>query len=287
MSYENLKRFLKRLTVAKGYDKLIYVDANTSKKERTQGGETVKLRNINRGLVLGGVLVLGVVCYTVYENNQFKTSKPEIEQTVRDYIADMTNSNVGSGDILKNQWTDFVNGYYADYTNNTDDGITKAELLEQINHTDVATQNGDITSAEYDIKDMTINKSGADGAKVTMTYNVCYDVSKGDPNFITTSGISAMSSGNYTNSDNYEPSKSSYKAVLSYDSTEFYLIRTSDGWKIATSDDYGYGEDYSFDDDNTDSDSVADESAVDSEVVSDSSAESAENSDSEGADSVE
>ena len=42
---------------------------NTSEKDKTQGGETVKLRNINRGLVLGGVLALGVVCYSVYDNN--------------------------------------------------------------------------------------------------------------------------------------------------------------------------------------------------------------------------
>ena len=40
---------------------------NTSEKDKTQGGETVKLRNINRGLVLGGVLALGVVCYSVYD----------------------------------------------------------------------------------------------------------------------------------------------------------------------------------------------------------------------------
>lgn len=101
MSYENLKRFLKRLTVGKGYDKLIYDTNNTSEKGKTQGGETVKLRNINRGLVLGGVLALGVVCYSVYDNNQFKTSKPEIEQTMRDYIADLTSANVGSSDKLK------------------------------------------------------------------------------------------------------------------------------------------------------------------------------------------
>ena len=109
---------------------------------------------------------------------------------------------------------------------------------------------------------MSINKSGADGAKVTMIYNVCYDVSKGDPTFLTTNGINTMTSGNYTNSDNYEPS--------------------TDGWKIATSSDYGYGEDYSFDDNN--SDSMADESKAESEIVPDSSAE---NTDSEGADSVE
>ena len=89
---------------------------NTSEKDKTQGGETLKLRNINRGLVLGGVLALGVVCYTVYDNNQFKTSKPEIEQTMRDYIADLTSANVGSSDKLKSQLTDFVNKHYTDYT---------------------------------------------------------------------------------------------------------------------------------------------------------------------------
>ena len=46
---------------------------------------------------------------------------------------------------------------------------------------------------------------------------------------------------------------------------EFYLLRTSDGWKIATSSNYGYGEDYNFDDNN--SDSVADESKAESEIV--------------------
>ncbi len=33
LSYENLKRFLNRLTVGKGYDKLIYVDVKTVKKK--------------------------------------------------------------------------------------------------------------------------------------------------------------------------------------------------------------------------------------------------------------
>lgn len=250
----------------------------------------MKLRNINRGLVLGGVLALGVVCYTVYENDQFKTSKPEIEQTMRDYIADMTTANVGGSDVLKSQWTDFVNEHYTDYTTSDNEyASSKSGLLEEINQAEVATQGGDITSVEYDIKEMSINKSGADGAKVIMIYNVCYDVTKGDPTFLTTSGINTMTSGNYTNSDNYEPSTSSYKAIFSYEYAEFYLLRTSDGWKIATSSDYGYGEDYTFDDENTDS--VADESKAESEVISDSSlaesSDSAENSDSEGADSVE
>lgn len=256
---------------------------NTSEKDKTQGGETVKLRNINRGLVLGGVLALGVVCYSVYDNNQFKTSKPEIEQTMRDYIADLTSANVGSSDKLKSQLTDFVNKHYADYTiSDNEYASSKSGLLDEINQAEVAAQGGDITSAEYDIKEMSINKSGADGAKVIMIYNVCYDVSKGDPTFLTTSGINTMTSGNYTNADNYKPSTSSYKAIFSYEYAEFYLLRTSDGWKIATSSDYGYGEDYNFDDNN--SDSVADESKAESEIVPDSSAEK---SDSEGADSVE
>lgn len=33
LSYENLKRFLNRLTFGKGYDKLIYVDGKTVKKK--------------------------------------------------------------------------------------------------------------------------------------------------------------------------------------------------------------------------------------------------------------
>ena len=54
----------------------------------------MKLRNINRGLVLGGVLALGVVCYSVYDNNQFKTSKPEIEPVSYTHLTLPTNSLV-------------------------------------------------------------------------------------------------------------------------------------------------------------------------------------------------
>lgn len=285
MSYENLKRFLKRLTVGKGYDKLIYDTNNTSEKGKTQGGETVKLRNINRGLVLGGVLALGVVCYTVYDNNQFKTSKPEIEQTMRDYIADLTSANVGSSDKLKSQLTDFVNKHYADYTTSDNEyASSKSGLLEEINQAEVAAQGGDITSAEYDIKEMSINKSGADGSKVTLIYEVCYDISEGDPMFLTPSGLTSFNSGSYTNSSEYEPSKTQYKAVLTYGYVDLYIIKTADGWKIATSNDYGYDEQYRFDDSEQQDDVTAD-----SEPAADSTAdtESYEISDSEGADSVE
>ena len=110
---------------------------NTSEKDKTQGGETVKLRNIN----------------------------------MRDYIADLTSANVGSSDKLKSQLTDFVDKHYADYTTSDNEyASSKSGLLDEINQAEVATQGGDITSAEYDIKEMSINKSGADGAKVTMTY---------------------------------------------------------------------------------------------------------------------
>ena len=284
MSYENLKRFLKRLTVGKGYDKLIYDTNNTSEKGKTQGGETVKLRNINRGLVLGGVLALGVVCYSVYDNNQFKTSKPEIEQVVRDYVADLSEANIGSGDALKTKWTDFVNSHYADYTSNYDNGgFNKTDMLEYAQSSYEQT-GGEITSAEYDIKDMSINKSGADGSKVTLIYEVCYDISEGDPMFLTPSGLTPFNSGSYTNSSEYEPSKTQYKAVLTYGYVDLFIIKTADGWKIATSNDYGYDEQYRFDDSEQQDDVTAD-----SEPAADSTAdtESYEISDSEGADSVE
>ena len=107
----------------------------------------MKLRNINRGLVLGGVLALGVVCYSVYDNNQFKTSKPEIEQTMRAYIADLTSANVGSSDKLKSQLTDFVNKNYTDYTTSDNEyASSKSGLLDEINQAEVATQGGENSS---------------------------------------------------------------------------------------------------------------------------------------------
>lgn len=72
--------------------------------------------------------------------------------------------------------------------------------------------------------------------------------------------------------------------MLTYGYVDLFIIKTADGWKIATSNDYGYDEQYRFDDSEQQDDVTAD-----SEPAADSTAdtESYEISDSEGADSVE
>lgn len=233
----------------------------------------MKLRNINRGLVLGAVLTVGVVCYAVYDHNTFKANKPEIEETVESYVKAIAESNVGKAEALNSQWTELVNDKFTDYAGNDDYGVTKTDILSEINGTTVkSSQAGEITSAESNIKNISISKSGADGAKVNFSYSICYEVTYGDPYFMSFSGLSSFNSGDYSANDVYEPSRSPYKAFFD-GYAEFYLIRTGDGWKIASVEDYGYGENYTYENDGDDENS---EGSADSEPIADSTADESE-----------
>lgn len=194
--------------------------------------------------MLGAVLAAGVVCYAVYDHNAFKASKPEIEETAESYVKSMADSNIGETDDLSAQWTELVNEYFTDSAGSSDYAFTKTDILSEINGKTIkSSQSGEITGAESDVKDISISKNGADGAKVRISYSLCYEVTYGDPYYMSFMGLSCFSSGDYMGGDVYEPSRSPYKAFLNGDA-ELYLKRTDNGWKIASVEDYGYGEDY-------------------------------------------
>lgn len=239
----------------------------------------MKLRNINRGLVLGAVLAAGVACYTVYDNTTFKKSKPDIEKAVDSYVSAMTQSNVGPQDKVSKQWCDLLDNYFTDAKSPSEYAETKASIYNSAVTFNSHGEKGEIISAEYDIKGISISKSGADGANVTVSYNVCYNVSMGDPTYLSTSGLTTMDSGNYTSSDDYSPSTEPYKAIFSCDTAELYMVRTSDGWKIASTTDYGFGDDYTFDKSASGSDS-----SVASTDIDLSSAEEADEADTSSGD---
>jgi hypothetical protein len=52
------------------------------------------LRKANRGLILGGALVIGVTVYVIADLNRFKDEKPVIEQTIAEYADAVEKFNI-------------------------------------------------------------------------------------------------------------------------------------------------------------------------------------------------
>ena len=47
------------------------------------------LKKVNRGLVLAGLILIGFVIYIIFDMNSFKKNKPQIAQTLKEYISEI------------------------------------------------------------------------------------------------------------------------------------------------------------------------------------------------------
>lgn len=241
----------------------------------------MKLKNINRGLVLGGVLIVGTVCYVVYGNHAFKKNIPDIEKTAEQSITAMAESNIGELKDNYGRWRGFVGNYMTDYRNQNDYSIKKSDIISEIQSEYGFGENiGTITAAQAEITDISVSKSGKTGATVNVGYSMYFEYSGSAPVALTFNGITYLD-------DNYEYDEYGNEIPNEYDGSyaetisgnaELYMIKESDGWKIASMNDYhGYSSSVrKLDDTETDSESS------DSEVTSEISSEKAEEADSVG-----
>ena len=136
----------------------------------------MKLRRINRGLVLGGILLAGTVGYVIYQNVQFNTYKSDINAVVESYISDACEASVEMNEVKSNQPAiDVVNKYWSSggqsevYSTAMD---TKSDILSYLSGDYEGS--GHFESIDYYIadSDIQIQKYGGDGAYVTLTYTV-------------------------------------------------------------------------------------------------------------------
>lgn len=233
----------------------------------------MKLRNVNRGLVLGAALVLGTAVYVGIDNARFKDSKPEIEETVKRSVEAIAQSNVGKADEIESSWMKLLSEYFTNYSNIHDYGATKNSIVAEIGSGWFDDDDlGKITKAKTEISNITVSKSGSDGANVDFEYSIYYEYTGSMPAYMSFYGISLLDGGN-DNYDEYgnplpETEEKSYGETLSGEA-EMYLLKTESGWKIASMNDYGYRMDIRL----LDEDAEADEN-----IDSTSDAES-ENSD--------
>lgn len=201
----------------------------------------MKFNKINRGLVLGAVLIASTAAYVVYDNYQFKNSKQEIQDKVKSYLADAAQVNLSGADDIYSKAEELVNGYWI-YDKSADENyIGKNSVIRNINDLkDDNTITGHITECEFLPSDIKVSKNGPDGALVTLTVE-SYEEFYGSPAAMSPKGFEPVDNQNYDeNGSNDTDDKIKYKSNSLYDNVIFELVKKDSEWKIVSCECYGW-----------------------------------------------
>lgn len=189
---------------------------------------------LNRGLVLGAVLVAATAGYVAYGNARFSKYKPDIEKKVESYIADMCAANVkaseqGSQEPLK----ELVASYWED--GGSDNAFeyncfTRADTLENLDYE--VEGSGYIESMNYYIEDVDVQKYGSNCAVATVSFST-NAVFFGDPAFF--DGTYNLFSYYEYSDEEYEDIDAKRQMTVEYLSYSFILKLDGGEWKIINS----------------------------------------------------
>lgn len=204
------------------------------KQKKRKDADYMTLRKINRGLVLGAVVIAATAAYVVYENAQFSKYKPDIEKTVDAYLTDLCKANVdASAEDSKEPFEEIINRYWAgggssnafSYNNST-----KTDALSNLKFD--ADGYGSIESMDYHTEKIDIAKYGPDCAIVTLQYST-NSVYYGDPAYFD-GYYNTFSSTDYSEGERPAADLKQQMTILYVDSS--FIMRLEDGeWKIINS----------------------------------------------------
>ena len=205
----------------------------------------MNLKKLNRGLLLGAVLIIGTTCYVVYDNSKFNNSKPEIRETVENYFKNLSAVNTSGKDEIYDKAADYVNSSWT-YEKSSDDNfyVTKDMLLNDIRSSkEDNSATGYITEYDVSVSNPTINKNGPNGAVVSLSVDT-YSEFCGSPAALLMDGFIQVDNGNYDESDYLcDPDESKkYESTINYDTVYVYLKQVDGEWKITSIENYGYDE---------------------------------------------
>ena len=200
-----------------------------------------RLKKINRGLVLAAVLLVGLVIYIVVDTHNFKSEKPQIEQTVMNFVQALGEQNITpeeyrekgkrySEEDAKKRTDDFARFLDEYWISAESDGngynwaVYKSDLKNDMKEI-IDDTNGYITDFNAEIRDCKISKDGPNAALADCTVKIVF---VGLPDFavIGAGGIDYNYIGQELESDE------KLVKVSIEQSCSFGLERTSDGWKI-------------------------------------------------------
>ncbi|MBE6861554.1 MAG: hypothetical protein E7497_01450 [Ruminococcus sp.] len=202
------------------------------------------LRKANRGLILGGILVIGLAVYIVTDLNRFKTEKPLIEQTVKEFSAALSDYNVtpekyrelnaqystADSDKRIEEFSQFTDKYWLSVEDAYNDMYGWASLKEDFRSSMKQLldnkDKGYITEFSADLTDCKVNKDGPNCAVMTCTANLY---------FVGTENCTIICPGGYDDTYSWRDEEAGEPEVVKTSVNQectFYLERTSDGWKI-------------------------------------------------------
>ena len=210
------------------------------------------LRKVNRGLVLGGVLIIGTTIYIIADLKNFEKEKPAVEQRVTEYTQAVAKFNItpekyreynitiGTEDSQKisADWQAIIDEYWIDKKILENDIFyaydDKSYLEKSVNYYIENKQRGYVTDISIDLTDCKIKKDGPNAAVMTCVANIYY-VGLENSGFFSPGGYNI----HYTYFDSESPIEPKLMQTTFSEEITFFLEKKADDWKITKSETYG------------------------------------------------
>lgn len=200
------------------------------------------LKRVNRGLLLGGIVLAGFVVFVITDTISFKKNKPVIEDEIKSYVSALEDIGVNKGadqtvykeninDLISNYWTyseeKFNSFYYGQNQNEF-----KNSLEFRIKDSD---PNAYVSKWTAKVNNVDISKAGPGYALVEFD---CQIVAEFSGNAYLVSPCDAMTIENYVYYGENVPTGLSR---ISIDGTYKATMTQKDGkWKICLVESYGW-----------------------------------------------
>lgn len=184
-------------------------------------------KKVNRGLLLAGILLIGLVCYTTAGTIQFNQQKESAKKLVEDYMqaimefaVDKTASKIQAEELIGTYWEEKEMRLQ-------DGGIDKEEFQMQINQF-LEEKNENLEQLSGIMTDYQIRKYGTKGALCQIGYNYDFTLA-GETTVILPNGIEVIDKELWTEYGLEIDQKAKRSEQLNLN---IYLTLTDNGWKI-------------------------------------------------------
>ena len=213
------------------------------------------LKKINRGLILGAILIIIVAIYVIVDYSRFSSEKTIIKSNFEEYNKNFTEAlimedlNYSKESDTYNNLSNIINKYWCDKKitkdawtityprifQELDDKFSDSKISEDINNKDLHYDNGYILDINYNVKEITIKKAGQNLANVTGT--IVYEIYSSDPGYFILPFSTIYTYDYYGYEDTNNQSIPTGKCLVTEVEDEFnvYMYREDGTWKIAES----------------------------------------------------
>lgn len=211
----------------------------------------MKTRKLNRGLALGGALLVGLAGFVVFDYVNFKSNKQDIQSAVETYLTEAAKASTAQGSARREEWKKALEdnwGYNEFYQNNfMVDYMTASDLKDGIERTnDEELSKGQLSECSVRVKDVKVSKAGPNLAQAEVSYSMSFK-GKGQAYLLTLNGLSntIYDTMNFQETElEYDFDSNvfdglEYEGSISYDeSANFFLEYEGGKWKIVAADGY-------------------------------------------------